>query len=1495
MKRNLLLYALIFGTYLSRSGNGPSLPKMLNEKDVFGTRVFIENRGQYDKQIPGHDKIHYVLDNGLEKIYFTERGVVYQLAKVLPLTERQREHIEKGHGDRIKQPELFYINMSWVNANPVISVESAEKQQHYFTYGSAEFNSSCFKKITYKNVYDKIDIEYTIPKDKDHGVKYNVIIHPGADPAQVKLAYTGDVSKIKTDEEGNIIIKTPLWDITEHFPQSFYQDKEPVASAFNLNENVIGFSFPNNFSHDRTLVIDPWVTTITSLSSNNYAYDVDYDFSGNTYVYGGYSPFKVSRYSSGGVLQWTFAGTVTTPAWTSAPITSQASNFAVNKFNSKTYIGQGYVTNGNKVIRLDALGNYDNFVNAANGQFQEVWDMGFHCTTGEVFVLGGGVSSNISAVTINPTTAVINLTTFQPTNTNIAQDVVSHAIDDAGNIFVNYAGGSLTNMICRVNSTFNGNLWTLLSGFTVFTEQGNKTQYQGSPSLSSNGFNCLAVNANFLFYFDGFNLAAYDKTAGAQVASTSISSLTLKQQGGIAVDDCNNLYLGGNGSILTYNFNGTSFTALTPMALNVTTTNQYVYDIKLDKQSKILYVAGSGFVGVYSPVNTLTCPTATSACFFSVPQDFIICAGQSVTLTASNTTSLGGATFSIQPGGTTNTSGNFTVSPLSTTVYTVFITGTNQANVVVTNSAVSTVSVFPQPSVAPTFTQSSCTSSLNAFNLNLTFNPPSPVPGYTISWVPLPNGITTNSQTSASGGIAPGTYSANITTAWGCSASAVFNMDPIPLPPVFNITPPGGNYLITCLQPSIEITLNPPTNNYTCTNGVSAQIIGSSAVFTPTNAFGNWTVIAQHPTSGCISTQTFAINVNTVVPGSTVTPLFQNITCTLTSVSLVTAFSNPTINITHSWIAPQGATLTANTASAGFLPGGPGIYTHCITNDANGCSTCKTFTVTSSSGFPTYSVSSPQNFTLGCNSKSMAVISIDGADTSPIGGGPVSYTIIGPPTSTFVPTGTLSTQSVYSVTAPGTWTIITKDNTNFCETRVQQSVLQNTFSPQISAIVPQHILTCYTPSIILEGQSTTPNVSYNWSFPGNPGNVNGNTVSVVSNSAASTNTALANYTLTIVDNNNTCVSSTVVPMLQNLFKPNAVIVGGNQITCNTATVVLTNFSNSNIPPVFGPLAAPVIALLWEGPTPQVPLQVTTTYVGSMPGTYTMTAKDLNNGCIAIATKTVDDFRDYPNVNRPEAPEAFVLDCGVPSRTISPVLSNASTTGFTYSWTTVPGASVSGVNTPVLTTNLIGRYQIDVINNLNGCASVGFVDVIDGKLNGEFLADPVIGFAPLTVTFTNNSSSTTGNANITSYWSFGNGSSQVTPSTGVSPVTVYSVPGKYTVKMFINKGSCLDTVMKEITVDIPSQLVIPNIFSPNGDHVNDLFFVKASNLETIAITIYDRWGHKVYALNSTTGNIEWDGRNQYGKDSAEGVYQYMLTAMGKDGKEFKHSGNITLVR
>ncbi len=151
------------------------------------------------------------------------------------------------------------------------------------------------------------------------------------------------------------------------------------------------------------------------------------------------------------------------------------------------------------------------------------------------------------------------------------------------------------------------------------------------------------------------------------------------------------------------------------------------------------------------------------ASIYSYSQSF--CGGGSTTLQAQNPQNLANPNFSLNPGGFQNSNGSFVVSPPSTTTYTLYTTGTNTSNVVVTTSAVVIVTVNPQPNSVPTLTQSSCTSSVNGVNLNLTFSPATPSPTYAIAWSTIPNGMLTPQQTSVSGFVTPGPYTATITAA----------------------------------------------------------------------------------------------------------------------------------------------------------------------------------------------------------------------------------------------------------------------------------------------------------------------------------------------------------------------------------------------------------------------------------------------------------------------------------------------------------------------------------------------------------------------------------------------------------------------------------------------------------------------------------------------------------------------------------------------------------
>ncbi|WP_317899742.1 gliding motility-associated C-terminal domain-containing protein [Aurantibacillus circumpalustris] len=882
-----------------------------------------------------------------------------------------------------------------------------------------------------------------------------------------------------------------------------------------------------------------------------------------------------------------------------------------------------------------------------------------------------------------------------------------------------------------------------------------------------------------------------------------------------------------------------------------------------------------------------------------------ICGGSSYTIVPT-TTITGTPSYTLNPGNfSPNGNGNFVVSPGSTTSYTL-LSSSGSA----TASSVITVTVNPQPSSNPSFTQATCTNSFNAVNLGLTFSPATPPPAYTLSWTPIPANLSSPQQFTTTN-LTPGPYSV-VVTAGSCSLVIDFTINPQPAPAIYSVIPFGGIYSITCVQQTLELIANNPNNTYTWT-GASFLPVQSESISLNATHLGTLSVIGQNTVSGCTKTYTFLLAQNISNPTASLSTNLINITCLQASAPTLTAIATPSINVTHKIYSPQGGTFSATSYTTIYSPGGPGTYTHVIVDDANGCSSQRTFTVATNDNYPTFSVSSLNNFTLGCNTKSVITIDIVGAATTPTAGGPVSYSFVLPGGTVTVPTGTTplsGTSSNTNVSTPGTWTLIVKDNTNFCETQTQVSVLLKNTPPNIGAIVPNQILDCNVRKVIVEGVSETQGVGYLWNFvppPGSPNSIASNTISVLINTVAPTTTLINTYTLTITDINNTCKSTSLIPMYQNTFPPTASITSGgsnsSSLTCLTPTIVLTNQSKTSIPAnsVFTTNSL-VIGYVWEGPSPQEPLQLSSTYTAGTVGMYTLTAKDLNNGCIASGTYSVIDNRRYPEVDAPPAVKKdYTIDCGSNFTTLAPTILPGS--GLTYSWS---GAGVVGNNDKkTFDVTAPGNYSVVVTNTINGCVTKEVYKAITGSLTAVLGSDVESGYAPLTVNFSNKSYSSLDSSNVFGLWSYGNGSiSGITTGTVFVPGPIsatvassakYTQAGTYTVVMFAKKGACIDTAYKVIKVELPSSLVIPNVFTPNGDGINDLFFLKATNLSSVDMTIVDRWGRIVYELVSESGNIEWDGKNAEGNDAAEGVYFYVIKTTGKDGVTNDKKGTINLYR
>lgn len=106
------------------------------------------------------------------------------------------------------------------------------------------------------------------------------------------------------------------------------------------------------------------------------------------------------------------------------------------------------------------------------------------------------------------------------------------------------------------------------------------------------------------------------------------------------------------------------------------------------------------------------------------------------------------------------------------------------------------------------------------------------------------------------------------------------------------------------------------------------------------------------------------------------------------------------------------------------------------------------------------------------------------------------------------------------------------------------------------------------------------------------------------------------------------------------------------------------------------------------------------------------------------------------------------------------------------------------------------------------------------------------------------------------------------------------------------GSC-EYVSETYEVSIgESQLLVPNAFSPNGDGVNDEWKVAYRSLLKFQCYIFDRQGHQICHL--TSPDMGWDGKIG-GKTVDSGVFFYVIEAEGSDGKKYKKSGDINIVK
>ncbi len=255
---------------------------------------FEENKGQVmttDGEAAPDVRFRFVQGN--TSIFLLNNGIAYQFNR-LHKPEGMDDLEEEARRDPAKQRDLdalreqvwletYRMDMSLEGADPNAQVSTEGRSADYTNYYTHDvLDVHSYQHITYHNVYPGIDwVLYTTGK----GIKYDFLVHPGADPAMIRLRFK-DHEELRVQADGSLVHANRMGRFTEDRPVS-YQNGREVDTRFVLDEDMLHFEM-DAYDASRALTIDPariWGTYYGGVG-DDFGYSCGTDDNGNAYLVG---------------------------------------------------------------------------------------------------------------------------------------------------------------------------------------------------------------------------------------------------------------------------------------------------------------------------------------------------------------------------------------------------------------------------------------------------------------------------------------------------------------------------------------------------------------------------------------------------------------------------------------------------------------------------------------------------------------------------------------------------------------------------------------------------------------------------------------------------------------------------------------------------------------------------------------------------------------------------------------------------------------------------------------------------------------------------------------------------------------------------------------------------------------------------------------------------------------------------------------------------------
>lgn len=413
--------------------------------------------------------------------------------------------------------------------------------------------------------------------------------------------------------------------------------------------------------------------------------------------------------------------------------------------------------------------------------------------------------------------------------------------------------------------------------------------------------------------------------------------------------------------------------------------------------------------------------------------------------------------------------------------------------------------------------------------------------------------------------------------------------------------------------------------------------------------------------------------------------------------------------------------------------------------------------------------------------------------------------------------------------------------------------------PIIPGFTYMLIKNCDGDTLICANTSTpAADLTYTWDFG------DGTTSTVTNPIHVYTNPGVYHVVLHIT--NTRCVDSTSV----NLTLNNLVVAGFHNLpdsfACVGTPVVFTNTS-----------AGYGLIYNWNFGDGATDSGTNVTHTYSTSGIYHVVLAVSNAVPCSDTAKTVMEIDPLGDISMTVTDSVMCLGQHVTFTGIYPPYGN---TGVV--WTFGDGDSVSNVNPVVHAYNTTGAMTATVVAQYRACPDASATQHI------WVFGQPAVDLGPDTSICPGSNALTLSDninaANPAAHWQWSTG--QTTSSIGVAE------PGTYSVTVNIHGCEASD----EVVVNNDCYINIPNVFSPNGDGINDYFMPRdfiSQGLSSFKMEIFNRWGNLIFATTNTSGR-GWDG-NFNDTPQPQDVYVYIIHATFIDGHEENHKGNLTLIR